>query len=121
MTFENHTKGEFHEQNRSANDAKTVKNEEKKAGIESSRQNPDLSQAKKTGHPNETVGLVGGQPIDAEGGLDISQYTGPESKPSSAFDDPKAPYHQGPGSGLSKEEEAEEADWENPDGEEDSV
>lgn len=120
MTFENHTKGEFHEQNRSANDAKTVKKEVENAQENASKDDPQFSQAKKTGHPKETVGLVGGQPIDAEGGLDISQYTGPGSKPSSAFNDPKAPYHQGPGSGLSQEEETEGADWENPDPENDS-
>lgn len=120
MTFENHTRGEFHVQNRSANDAKTVKKEEKKAQENASQDDPQLSQAKKTGHPDETVGSVGGQPIDDNRGLDVSQYTGPGSKPSSEFEDPKAPHHQGPGSGLSKEEEAEGADWENPDPENDS-
>ena len=115
MTFENHTRGEHHEQNRSANDAKALAREERKAEAEISHEDAPLQQAQKTGHPDETVGLIGGQAIDDERGLDISQYTGPISKPSSEFDDPKAPYHQGPGSGLSAKEEAEEADWENPD------
>ena len=120
MTFENHTKGEFHEQNRSANDAKTVKDEKKKAEKDISQDDPQLSQAKKTGHPNETVGYVGGQPTDDDRGLDVSQYTGPGSKPSSEFNDPKAPYHQGPGSGLSQGEEVEGADWENTEPENDT-
>lgn len=120
MTFENHTRGEFHEQNKSANDAKIVKKEENKAEQEASKNKENLSQAEKTGHPDETVGYVGGQATDDERGLDISQYTGPGSRPSSDFKDPKAPYHQGPGSGLSQGEEAEGADWENPEPENDS-
>ncbi len=120
MTFENRTRGEFHEQNQSKNDAKTVKNEEQKALEEVSGENADLSQGKKAGHPEKTVGYVGGQPTDDERGLDVSQYTGPGSKPSSEFQDPQAPYHQGPGSGLSRKEEAEGEDWENPDPENDS-
>ncbi len=115
MTFENHTRGEFHEQNKSANDAKTVKTEKDKAQENVSKDNPALNQAKKTGHADETVGYIGGQATDDERGLDISQYTGPGSKPSSEFSDPKAPYHQGPGSGLTPKEESEDADWENPD------
>lgn len=115
MTFENHTRGEFHEQNQSRNDAETVKNEKKKAQEEASGDNVKLSQGKKTGHPDETVGYVGGQPTDDERGLDVSQYTGPGSKPSSQFRDPKAPYHQGPGSGVSQNKDPEDADWENPD------
>jgi hypothetical protein len=115
MTFENHTRGEFHEQNRSAKDAEALKKEEKKAGSEASPADSGLAQAKKTGRPEETVGYVGGQPIDDARGLDISQYTGPHSKPSSEFEDPKAPYHQGPGSGLTPEEESDGANWDTPD------
>lgn len=115
MTFENHTRGEFHEQNRSANDAKTVNNEEKKAQKDISKDDPQLSQAKKTGHPDKTVGYVGGQPTDDKRGLDVSQYTGPVSKPSSELDVPEEPYHTGPGSGLSQKRKSEDADWENPD------
>ncbi len=115
MTFENHTRGEFHEQNRSVNDARALDKEVEKAEKDISGEDPELLQAKKTGHPEETVGYVGGQATDDPRGLDISQYTGPGSKPSSEFNDPKAPYHQGPGSGLSQEENAQEADWENPD------
>jgi hypothetical protein len=115
MTFENHTTGEYHQQNRSANDALALDKEERKAEKDLLNETPDLLQPKKTGHPQETVGYVGGQAADDERGLDISQYTGPGSKPSSAFDDPKAPYHQGPGSGLSEKEKADADDWENPD------
>ena len=115
MTFENHTRGEFHEQNRSANDARALDKEEKKLEEEISDEDSELLQPKKTGHPDETVGYVGGQAADDPRGLDISQYTGPASKPSSDFNDPEAPYHQGPGSGLSQEEENQNADWENPD------
>ncbi len=115
MTFENHTRGEFHEQNRSVNDAKALKKEEKKAEQESSAADLEMTQAKKTGHPEETVGYVGGQATDDERGLDVSQYTGPGSKPSSELNDPSAPYHQGPGSGLTQKEENQDADWENPD------
>ncbi|SKB80953.1 hypothetical protein [Daejeonella lutea] len=120
MTFENHTRGEFHEQNQSKSDAKAVKTEDKKADAEVVKDDLELSQGKKTGHPNETVGYVGGQPTDDERGLDVSQYTGPGSKPSSEFKDPAAPYHQGPGSGLSQQEKADETDWENPEPENDS-
>lgn len=112
MTYENHTKGEFHEQNRSEKDARVLAKEEKQLDKEISDEAPELLQPKKTGHPDETVGYVGGQAADDPRGLDISQYTGPGSKPSSEFNDPKAPYHSGPGSGLTKDEEA---DWENPD------
>lgn len=115
MTFENHTRGEFHEQNRSANDARALDKEVEKADKDISSDNAELLQPKKTGHPDETVGYVGGQAADDPRGLDISQYTGPSAKPSSEFDDPKAPYHTGPGRGLSQEEKAQEADWENPD------
>lgn len=115
MTFENHTRGEFHQQNRSANDAQALDKEEKKAEQGSSPQDPELLQPKKTGHPDQTVGYIGGQAADDNRGLDISQYTGPASKSSSEFNDPKAPYHQGPGSGLSKKEETEKKEWENPD------
>lgn len=120
MTFENHTKGEFHEQNKSENEARNIEGEKKKKEKSASIDDLQLSQSKKTGHPNETVGYVGGQPADDTSGLDVSQYTGPGSKPSSEFKDPNAPYHQGPGSGLSQGEEAEGADWENPDPENDS-
>ncbi|WP_411274706.1 hypothetical protein [Daejeonella sp.] len=115
MTFENHTRGEFHEKNRSKNEARALEKEEQKAEKDISGGNTELLQPKKTGHPEETVGYVGGQAADDTRGLDMSQYTGPGSKPSSEFKDPEAPYHQGPGSGLTKEEEAESADWENPD------
>ena len=118
MTFENHTKGEFHEQRRSENDAKTVEQEARQAEKDLSKDDPELLQAKKTGHPEETVGLIGGQAIDDPRGLDISHYTGPGSKPSSEFNDPAAPYHQGPGSGLSREDA--EGEWENPEPENDS-
>lgn len=57
--------------------------------------------------PGKTIGLIGGQPKEDNGGLDISQYTGPGSKPSGSFDDPQAPYHTGPGSGLSEDEESD--------------
>jgi hypothetical protein len=115
MTFENHTRGEFHQQNRSANDALALEKEEKKTEQDSSNEDPELLHAKKTGHPDQTVGYVGGQAADDNRGLDISQYTGPASKSSSEFNDPKAPYHQGPGSGLSKKEETEKNEKENPD------
>ncbi len=100
MTFENHTKGEFHEKNTVENDLDTP-GKGKKAGAK----DPESDQGKKAGHPDETVGYTGGQPLDDSRGLDISQYIGPDSKVSSDFKDPKAPYHQGPGSGLTKEEE----------------
>ena len=115
MTFENHTRGEFHQQNRSANDALALDKEEKKTEQDSSNEDSELLQAKKAGHPDQTVGYIGGQAADDNRGLDISQYTGPASKSSSEFNDPKAPYHQGPGSGLSKKEETETNEWENPD------
>ena len=115
MTFENHTRGEFHQQNKSANDALALDKEEKKTAQDSSNEDPELLQAKKAGHPDQTVGYIGGQAAGDNRGLDISQYTGPASKSSSEFNDPKAPYHQGPGSGLSKKEETEKKEWENPD------
>ncbi len=51
-----------------------------------------------------TVGLIGGQGKDDEGGLDMSQYTGPNSKPSNEFNDPNAPYHTGPGNSQGNDE-----------------
>lgn len=75
----------------------------------------NVTDAGETGQKHEKdIGLVGGQPKEDKGGLDISQYTGPGSKPSATFDDPQAPYHTGPGSGLSADEEAAEAERENP-------
>jgi hypothetical protein len=110
MTFENKTRGEFHDNRKNIG----TKQEHE------ANKDPELTQAKKTGHPKETVGLIGGQPIDDQRGLDISQYTGPGSKPSSQFKDPDAPYHTGPGTGLSQEEEAQRSEWENPEPQNDS-
>lgn len=106
MTFENHTRGEMHEQRKSENDAKIVE-KESKPGPSEDRTDGDDALAKKTGQPGETVGLIGGQPIGDTRGLDVSHYTGPKTQASSQFDDPQAPYHQGPGSGLSEEEKSE--------------
>ena len=58
-------------------------------------------------HSNDNVvkvGLVGGQPQDDEGGLDVSQYTGRHSKPSSQFDGSGSPFHTGPGNSTSDPE-----------------
>ena len=52
----------------------------------------------------KNIGLTGGQSVDSEGGPNISQYTGPKSKPSSLFKDPEAEFKTGPGNGLSSEE-----------------
>ena len=52
----------------------------------------------------KNIGLTGGQSADSKGGLDISQYTGPKSKPSSLFKDPEAEFKTGPGNGLSSDE-----------------
>ena len=52
----------------------------------------------------KSIGLTGGQSADSKGGLDISKYTGPKSKPSSLFKDPEAKFKTGPGNGLSSEE-----------------
>ena len=52
----------------------------------------------------KNIGLTGGQSADSKGGLDISKYTGPKSKPSSLFKDPEAKFKTGPGNGLSSEE-----------------
>ncbi len=106
MTFENKTGGEFHD------NRKNIGNKQEKE----ENQDPELSQAKKTGHPHpaETIGLIGGQPTDDKRGLDISQYTGPGSKPGSEFNDPEAPYHTGPGTGLSQGEKTDGGERENP-------
>ena len=52
----------------------------------------------------KNIGLTGGQSVDSKGGLNISQYTGPKSKPSSLFKDPEAEFKTGPGNGLNSEE-----------------
>ncbi len=68
----------------------------------------------------EKIGLSGGQPATDKAGMDMSKYTGPESKASSQLDDPEAPYHTGPGSGLSAQEDAHEESEQNPDEEDHS-
>jgi hypothetical protein len=112
MTFENRTRGE-HDHGTPETNPPT----EKKIA------QPDMNtpaEEKDKQDPAAATNFAGGQARNDPDGLDISQYTGPGSKPSSKFEDPEAPYHMGPGSGLSHGEETEGGDWENPDPENDS-
>lgn len=52
--------------------------------------------------PDTPIGLSGGQPKE-EGGLDISHYTGPDSKASSELEVEEEPFKMGPGNGLPAE------------------
>lgn len=108
MTFENHTRGEH--------DHGALKDQENKDV------NKDIKPETESSTPNPlgSIDLAGGQPRNDQGGVDMSQYTGPNSKASSQLVDPESPYRTGAGNGLADQKKTEEADWENPEPENDS-
>lgn len=66
----------------------------------------DLTKGPSSPRPNDPhkgegtpIGLSGGQPKE-KGGLDISHYTGPDSRTTSQLEVEEEPHKNGPGSGL---------------------
>ena len=68
---------------------------------------------------NQQVGLTGGQAKDDERGLDVSDYTGPHSKPGSVFDDAERPGETE--AKLNGEQTPDSSEWENPKPEDNAV
>lgn len=114
MTFENRNEKQINQIVSNEDAGKTVT--DKNPG-NATTPSPDAAAR----NPEEVIDMIGGQPKADESGLDISQYTGPGSKPSSSFDDQAAPKGTGPGNGLSMGQTTEGGDWENPEGAENSI